>query len=366
MKKLVICIPSLRLGGAAKIALNLSEYYLEQGIEVNIILTDPLSDDQGFQNLPANLIIHRLPKIKLHHFIAPFVKVFQLRKLFNSLRPNGILAVRHDATSITALAWKLSGKHGRFVIRDINPITKTLKRNPLMVRMIQYAYQSADAVIANSNDVAKALMGLNWVPSSKIHVIDNPVITKKFKALANEDCLHPWVNKLQTPLIVTIGRLDKMKDQQTLIRAFAILIKTKDCRLMLIGEGPEAHNLQQLINSLHLQDHVLLAGPLENPYPILKRAEIFVLSSKYEGFGNVLVEALALGKKIIASNCSGGPAYILNRGQFGKLFPVGDHQMLAELMISSLGQEIDPLPLVGQAEKFSVSVISEAYAKLLF
>jgi len=366
MKTLVICIPSLRLGGAAKIALNLSEYYLEQGIAVHIILTDPHTEDCGFHKMPEGLRIHNLPKIRLHHFVLPFVKVFQLKNLFQKLQPDGILAVRHDATSIASLAWKLTGKKGNFVIRDINPITKTLNRNAVMVRLIKMAYQSADAVIANSKDVAAALIGKNWMPLQKIHVIDNPVLSKSFFKKADERVSDPWVSSLSVPLIVTIGRLDKMKDQQTLIRAFDIVRKQGDCRLMLIGDGPEASNLQILIDKLGLQQEVKLAGPLENPYPILKQAALFVLSSKYEGFGNVLVEALALGKKIISTDCPGGPSYILNKGEFGTLFPVGDHQALAREIQRSLDSVIDAAPLIRQSEKFTDTVIARKYGELLF
>jgi glycosyltransferase involved in cell wall biosynthesis len=366
MKKLIICIPSLRLGGAAKIALNLTEYYLGQGIEVYILLTDPHSEDSGFSNMPTGVKIHSLPKVNLHHFLLPFVKVFQLKSLFKELKPDGILAVRHDATSIASLAWKLNGRQGNFVIRDINPITKTLNRNTVMVRLIKMAYQSADAVIANSRDVADALIGKNWLSKDKIHVIDNPVISDSFFKRANEPVTDPWVSQTSVPLIITIGRLDKMKDQQTLIRAFSLVCKTRKCRLMLIGDGPEAANLQKLVNSLDLQEQVKLAGPLENPYPILKRAEIFVLSSKYEGFGNVLVEALALGKKIISSDCPGGPGYILDHGRFGTLFPVGDHQKLAAEILRSLESNIDRMSLIKQSERFRDGVIAQSYGKLLF
>jgi glycosyltransferase involved in cell wall biosynthesis len=366
MKTLIICIPSLRLGGAAKIALNLTEYYLEQGIIVHIILTDPHSEDSGFSKMPVGVKIHSLKKINLHHFLLPFVKVFQLKALFKQLQPDGILAVRHDATSIASLAWKLHGKQGNFVIRDINPITKTLNRNPLMVRLIKMAYQSADAVIANSKDVAHALIGKHWMAENKIHVIDNPVIGKSFFKKAEEAVSDPWVSQRSVPLLITIGRLDKMKDQQTLIKAFSLVRKQRACRLMLIGDGPEAKNLQELVNTLGLQHDVKLAGALENPYPILKAAEMFVLSSKYEGFGNVLVEALALGKKIISSNCPGGPGYILDKGRFGTLFPVGDHEKLAAEILHNLEAEVDREALIKQSEQFKDSVIAQSYGKLLF
>lgn len=365
-KKFIICIPSLRMGGAAKIALNLTEQYLEEGMDVHIILTDGNSKDPDFSSLPAGLKLIKLPRIGMHHFIRPFINAFLLLKYFRNLKPEAILAVRHDATVVSSLAWRLNNRKGRFVIREINPITKTLNRNAVMIAMIRWAYRSASAVIANSKDVAVALKSKNWLDPAKIHTIDNPVLTKSFYQKASARLDDPWLASASSPLIVTIGRLDKMKDQATLIRAFAILRKQCPARLMLIGDGPEVSNLQQLVTDLNLEADVRLPGAMDNPYPILKRAEIFVLSSRYEGFGNVLVEALSLGKKVISTACTGGPAYILNHGEYGRLFPVGDHEALATSMLAALAEAHEPAALINRAQHFSAARIAAAYAAVLF
>lgn len=365
-KKFIICIPSLRMGGAAKIALNLSEQYLLEGHDVYIIRTDGNSKDPDFSSLPAGLKVIRLPKIALHHFLRPFVNAFLLLKHFRKLQPDAIMAVRHDATVVSSLAWRLNGRMGRFVIRDINPITKTLNRNGVMIAMIRAAYRAASAVIANSTDVAEALKAKRWLDPARIHTIDNPVVSKSFYEKAAAPVNDNWLNKSDSPLIITIGRLDKMKDQATLIRAFDILRKQTEARLMLIGDGSEAANLQQLVNSLHLEQDVKLAGAMDNPYPFLKQAAIFALSSRYEGFGNVLVEALSLGKKVISTACTGGPAHILNHGEYGRLVPVGDHQALAAAILEALAEPPNPDPLTRRAQDFSVEQIAGAYANILF
>ena len=365
-RKFIICIPSLRMGGAAKIALNLSEQYLEEGIEVTIILTDGNSNDPDFSALPVGLKVIKLPRINMHHFIRPFMNAYQLLKYFREIKPDAILAVRHDASVIAALAWKLNGRKGRFVIRDINPITKTLNRNAVMVAMIKSAYRGATAVIANSDDVAQALKDKQWLPAEKIYKIDNPVLTKSFFSKAKMEISDPWLDSSNSPLIITIGRLDQMKDQATLIKAFALVRKETDARLMLVGDGPERPNLRKLVKDLELGDSVALPGAMQNPYPYLKRASVFVLSSKYEGFGNVLVEALSLGKKVVSSACTGGPAYILKSGVYGSLFPVGDYKALAQQILSALAKQQDPEPLIRRSRDFSAEVIAGAYGKVLF
>jgi glycosyltransferase involved in cell wall biosynthesis len=364
--KLLICIPSLRLGGAAKIALNLSEYFVDQHVQVTLVLTGNAGSEREFDDIPLGTKVLRLPESSMHRFLVPFFKAFHLSKIIKNTKPGAIMCVRHDATVIGYLAWKLASKPCGFFIRDINPITKTIKRNFVMVSLIKRAYKCASAIVANSLDVSNALKSKRWVNSNNIHVIDNPVIGKKFYALANAALDQSHVSTLTIPLIVSIGRLDLMKDHETLIRSFSKVVKTINSQLIIIGDGPLKAHLQSLINSLGLQEFVRLAGAIENPYPILNHAEIFVLSSKYEGFGNVLVEALALGKKVISTNCPGGPAYILKGGKFGSLIQVGNVEDLAEALEKNLTANVEPQPLIARSQDFSTELIGKKYHELMF
>jgi glycosyltransferase involved in cell wall biosynthesis len=365
-RHLIICIPSLRLGGAAKIALNLAEYFIDNTTNVTLILTDSIGKELEFKDVPAGVSMISLKESTLHRYIRPFVKAFELAKLFKRLNPDATLAVRHDATVISYLARKIAGNPGRYFIREINPITKTLERNRLMVKLVEFAYKSADGIIANSKDVADALITKNWLRPAKILLVDNPVITKTFHRKSEEEANDVWLNSSSLPLFITIGRLDLMKDHATLIKAFAKVKAKVDCRLLIIGEGKERENLKSLIDNLNVASAIKLAGAIENPYPYLKRAEVFVLSSTFEGFGNVLVEALSLGKKIVSTNCAGGPAYILNYGEFGRLVNVGDVEALANNMFESLSLNTPPKPLTDRAEMFSAAVIGQKYADIMF
>lgn len=365
-KKLIICIPSLRLGGAAKIALNLTEYYMNNNVHVTIILTEGTQQQKGFKDVPAGVDVIYLPQPNIHKYIRPLSAVFKLVSLFKKIGPDAILAVRHNATAASYLAWKVASKPGMFFIRDINPITRTLDRKKIMIQVLKMAYSSAEAVIGNSRDVTAALTSINWVEPSRIHAIDNPVISQTFFRKAEEQVDDPWVNNSDTPLFITIGRLDLMKDHQTLIRAFALVKAETDCRLLLVGDGSQYAQLEQLISDLNLREFVKLAGSLENPYPLLKRADVFVLTSLYEGFGNVLVEALALGKKVISTDCPGGPSYILNKGEFGKLVKVGDVEGLAKAMHSSLGEQVSEDKIINRGKEFSIETVGQKYSKIMF
>jgi glycosyltransferase involved in cell wall biosynthesis len=365
-KKLIICIPSLRLGGAAKIALNLCEYFSENNTHVTVILTGSTESEQVFKDIPAGVDVIAFPKRHSNRILNLVSKILWISSFFKKIKPDAILAVRHDATVPSSLAWRLSSRPGRFFIREINPIALTLHRNPMMVKMIQSAYSSATGIIANSKDVLASLEGKKWVSEEKMYAIDNPVLTRTFYAKVADAVADPWLENADIPFIITIGRLQKMKAHETLIKAFKIVKKKVNCRLMIIGEGEEHDNLQKLIDSLELTSSVRLTGGMENPYPYLKAAEVFVLTSVYEGFGNVLVEALSLGKKIVATKCVGGPAYILNHGEYGTLVKVGDIEEIAQGILNNLSGLVDKEKLVRRAKEFSVDVVGRKYNNVMF
>jgi glycosyltransferase involved in cell wall biosynthesis len=152
------------------------------------------------------------------------------------------------------------------------------------------------------------------------------------------------------------------KDFTTLIRAFAKVRQQRPCRLMILGEwsGHKAV-LDALIQELQIEADVELPGFVYNPYPYMAQASVFALSSRYEGFGNVLVEAMAVGTPVVATNCESGPAEILEHGKYGPLVPVGDADALAEAIVQTLNHPVDPMILQARAEDFSSRRIAKQY-----
>jgi glycosyltransferase involved in cell wall biosynthesis len=365
-RKLIICIPSLRLGGAAKIALNLCEFYTANETEVILILTGGMAGEEVFTSIPEGVKVITVPGRKLNRWVQLLFQIGWLAFYFRKFEADAILAVRHDATVVSSLGWKLAGKPGAFFIREINPITRTLNRKAALIRLLQAAYSSADGVIANSNDVRDALEGKSWMSEERIHVVDNPVLTKTFFEKAASPVEDVWLTEPRVPLVVTIGRLQKMKDHESLIKAFKLVKKKVDCKLMIIGEGEEAASLEMMVDDLGLRESVRLMGGLENPYPYLREADVFVLSSIYEGFGNVLVEALSLGKNVVSTDCTGGPAYILNYGEFGTLVPVGAVEEIAEAIVMNLKAPAEKEKLIRRAREFSVEVSGKRYSEIMF
>jgi len=364
-KKLIICIPSLRLGGAAKIALNITEYFLQESMAVTILLTHSSPSDPGFKEIPSAARLIYLPQRELNFAFRAVYKANWLRNFFKAEQPDAVLAVRHDATVVAALGWKMAFKPGKFFIREINPITRTLHRKKIMIWLLRSAYASATAVIANSKDVASALISKNWLPGTRIHVVDNPVLGTGFFDKAAQVNTYP-AKTPGVPLLISIGRLEPMKDFATLIQAFKLVREQIPCELVIIGEGTGRLILEEWIDRLDLRSYVRLPGAMENPYSLLKESDLFVLSSKYEGFGNVIVEALALGIPVVATDCAGGPAYILNQGEFGKMVPVADVQRLADGIVQSLNKPAEPDRLRRRAMDFSVATVGKIYNRIMF
>jgi glycosyltransferase involved in cell wall biosynthesis len=167
------------------------------------------------------------------------------------------------------------------------------------------------------------------------------------------------------PVIVGAGRLQQQKDFPTLIRAFAQLNRARPCRLLLLGDGRERSVLEALIAQLGIGTDVQLPGFQHNPYPFLARADLFVLSSAWEGSPNVLTEALALGTPVVATDCPSGPREVLDDGRFGRLVPVGDADALLHAMADTLDAPLPARTLGAAVVEYVVDASAQRYLALL-
>jgi glycosyltransferase involved in cell wall biosynthesis len=211
--------------------------------------------------------------------------------------------------------------------------------------MKRLSYPWAQGVIAVSEEAADDLARVLNVPRWQIHVIYNPTYDDALLERAKEPVEHAWFRSGEPPVILGVGRLTHQKDFATLLRAFARVRKEVVCRLVILGEGDERARLQALAEELGVRRDVDLPGFVENPYAYMARAAIFVLSSRYEGLPNVLIEALACGVPVVSTDCPSGPREILLDGDAGVLIPVGDHDKMAQEIIHVLWDQ-------GRARRF--------------
>lgn len=320
-------------GGVERMLVNLMRGFVAEGREVDLLLIR----DQGphLAGLPEE--INRIPLGTRHSLLA----IPALARYLRRQRPRALLAVKDRAGRAAVLARGLAGTDTRLVLRLGTNLSAAMEGRSALERQLRYwpirrLYPHIDRIVAVSEGVAADTATLARLPIEAIRVIRNPVITPDQGRLAAEPCPHPWFQKEGPPVILGAGRLQRQKDFPTLIRAFARVSQDRPCRLVIIGEGSDRQALTDLVRQLGIQHQVDLPGFQANPLPFLAAADLFVLSSAWEGSPNVLTEAMALGTPVVATDCPSGPAELLDAGRIAPLVPVGDVAALAQAMGATL------------------------------
>ncbi len=359
--RLAILLPGLGAGGAERVMLNLARGLVERGHAVDMLLLRaegdflPLLDRRVRRvDLGARRALAALPAL------VRYLRRERPRALLSNLTYLNLLAV-------LARAW--AGSAARLILVEHNDLAPAARHGvrrwerffPLLVRWL---YPRADGVAAVSRGVAAGLTALGLKPE-KVSVIYNPVLSPEIAALAKAPLDHPWFAPGAPPVILAVGRLTAAKDYPTLLRAFALLRARRPARLLILGEGELRDELQALAASLGLADEAQFAGFDPNPYRYMKRSAVLALSSAWEGFGNVLVEALACGTQVVATDCPSGPAEILAQGRYGRLAPVGDAAALAGAIQAALDLPLPVDSLQARAQDFSVEAALKRYLPLL-
>ena len=221
----------------------------------------------------------------------------------------------------------------------------------------------ADGIVAVSTGAANDLAQTAKIARQRITVIPNPVLTPEFYSKLGEQVSDFYTDDPKKPVIISVGRLVASKDFPTLIRAFAEVRREVPSHLLILGEGEERPALERLIAELKLEDDVALPGYELNPYARIARAKLLVLSSTYEAFGNVLVESMAAGTPVVATDCS-GPREILQDGKLGNLVAVGDVDGLAGAMLKVL-RSGGPIPRSEDLVQFQIESVVDAYIRAI-
>ncbi len=280
-------------------------------------------------------------------------------------RPTALISGLPLLNVALALAVKLSRTKPQLILVEHMRLeaTKTV-RNKLKRLFLSLAYRLADEVVSVSNAATLELVRLIGLDPGKTRTIYNPVIPDDFAKLASNPPPHPWLQNKTAPVLVSIGRLLPVKDYPTLLRAFADALKCRPLKLLIFGEGSERARLERMVRALRLEDSVALPGAVPNVFSALKAADLFVLSSTSESFGNVVAEALACGAKVVSTDC-GGPREILMDGKLGALVPPRDPLALAKEMLRALDSSPDRAALEERGRSFSVETATRHYAEIL-
>jgi glycosyltransferase involved in cell wall biosynthesis len=290
-----------------------------------------------------------------------------LVRYLNREDPFVLLSTLMYANVIAACATFLSGSRARLILREATSLSaksaepSSVKR--LLIRLgAVWAYRWADQVIGISRGSADDLIELLYVPEKQIVVIHNPIDSARVLDLASRPISGAEGKRA---FILGAGRLEPEKDFPTLLRAFARVRRSRQLELVILGEGKERKRLKALSKELGVESTVYMPGFTDNPFAYMRASSAVIVSSKREGFGNVLVEAMACGTPVVATDCQSGPAEILEGGKWGRLVPVGDDKAMADAILKTLDEPIDREALQERAQAFSPERIVPQYLDVL-
>lgn len=359
--RVALFIPSLHGGGAERVMVSLANGLAAQGVDVDLVLARKAG--VYLADVSADVRIVDLNARRTLQTVWP------LARYLRRARPATLMSAMNYVNVIAVWARQIAGVSTRLVLSEHANLSQLLSdASPRMAwilpRLMRPAYARAHAIIAVSDGVARDLAAVLGCPRQRVHTRHNPVDTVSVAAKGAEALDHPWFTAAAPPVVVAAGRLSPEKDYPTLIRAFALLRAQRPARLAILGEGAQRQALQSLINGLDCKDDILLAGFQANPYAWMSRAGAFVLSSRWEGFGNVLVEAMACGTPVVSTACPSGPEEILAGGRWGRLAPVGDAAALA-LAIALTLSDHQPPDVRLRAQDFSADRVVQSYLPLL-
>jgi glycosyltransferase involved in cell wall biosynthesis len=381
-RRVLFVLPSLGGGGAERSAIDLLRGLDRQRFATSLAL---FSRDGSFSSqLPADVQVYDLRGRKQYDLRL----VLRVAKLLRRQQPEIVFSVLRYANVITLLAHGLARSSSRLIVNEQNLPSAEFALfggSRLKGLLLRQLYPQADAVTAISRGIVHELVSTFGVVEDKVHIIHNPVDLVRVQALGAAELLHPWFQPRPEdgetwprrrddetspgwPVIVAAGRLHPQKGFTHLLRAFAQVRNALPCKLVVLGEGPLRSELEQLIVTLGLSDDVILPGFQENPYNYIRGASVFVLSSLFEGFGIVLVEALALGTPVVSTRCPVGPDEILLDGETGILVPPADDRALAQAILRVLQDERLRQKLAangpGRAADFALPRIVSQYEQL--
>ena len=311
---LSLYFPSLCGGGAERVMLTLANAFAAKGLPVDLVLAKAkgpylkeVTNEVRVVDLDASRVMTSLPG---------------LVRYLHRERPLAMLSALGHANVIAGAARRLSQVSMRLVMSEhstLEPYLNTANshRGRWIALFLRCAYLQGDSVVAVSNGVAHDLASIG-LERDRIQVVYNPIDITHVTNLSKEPLHHPWYLENSRPLIVAAGRLTQQKNYPLLLRAFALVRANRPVRLVILGEGETRGEIETLARELGLGDDVAMPGFVDNPFSWMRRSSLYVLPSAWEGFGNVLVEAMACGAPVVSTDCPSGPAEILENGRWGR------------------------------------------------
>ena len=359
-RHVVLYLPDLSAGGAERAALNLLEALPGPDLRVTLLLNR--REGPLLPTLPADASVVSLDA---HRTLAALPR---LTRFLRKVRPDVLISYLEFNNIVAIWANRMAGRPTRIIVSHHVPMSSFERAALLKRRLVPLLYRislpAADHVVAVSRGVATGLPR-TLATHNLLSVIENPIVRARYRELASEPVGHPWFAPAEPPVVLGVGRLVPSKNFSLLVEAFALVAQKRPARLVLLGEGPLHSQLTAQIRRLDLEHCAAILPVDPNPWPYMRGARVLALSSLYEGFGNVLVEAMAVGTPVVSVDCPDGPAEILGRGRWGTLVPLGDAAGLATAIAAALDDRSDGKARQARAMEFSAQAIASRYRTLI-
>jgi glycosyltransferase involved in cell wall biosynthesis len=326
MARIAFVVPDLRGGGAERVAVTLVNDLVRRGHDVDLLVMKRTGELFGLVDQKVRVIDLKAPRAR--NVPAP------LARYLRQERPDVMQLSMWPLTVVGILAGCLSGSKTRIVVSDHAVLSNHVPHSvqPFLRLTTRAFYPRADARVTVSHGAARDLAAISGLPESSFTVITNPIeFPTKLEREEAVDALWGGASKR----ILTVGHLKEVKNQAFLIRAFSKLPPRLGAKFMILGTGPLESELKRDAAELGLEDRVIFPGYAVDPWPFYASANLFVLGSDEESFGNVLVEAQFAGLPVV-STINTGASEVLGGGEFGTLVPRGDVEGFAKAMEEAL------------------------------
>ena len=354
--------PALGQGGADRVTITLLQHLDRSRFEPHLALMR--KEGEFVEDVPEDVPVYDLEALSLWSSWRP------LTRLVRHQQPDVLMSTSGGMNMPAAVADLLAPGRRRLVLSERNVVLHG-ERTP--ARLLQLAakrllYRRADSVAVISAGLGLDVQDKLRIDPPRTPVVYNPAVTAEVSRGAAQPVDHPWFHE-DGKIVLGVGRLVPQKDFRTLIDAFALVRKRVPARLVILGEGPLRADLAQHARDGGVDHLVALAGYDKNPFKYMARADVFAFSSRHEGLGNALIQAMACGTAVVSTDCPSGPNEIVTEGHDGYLVPVGDASALADRIVELLTDDELRRRMgtnaAASAERFSTDAVVARYEAVL-
>jgi glycosyltransferase involved in cell wall biosynthesis len=357
---LAFFIQDLREGGAERNVARVLNGIVARDIPTDLVVIRRTGS--FFEELDPRVNVVQLPQART------ITSILGLKRYLETRRPLALVSSLTHTNVAAIMANMLARHRTRLIVVERNQFSTNRELKKGLVRLsyglVPMVYRKADCIAAVSMGVRDDLAATTRLPAGEVEVLYNPVVSEVLFERADEPVTHPWLVDRKVPVVIGLGRFSPQKNFPLLIAAIAEARRERPLRLIILGEGALRPELEAQIRDLGLEDDVDLPGFDPNPFRFLKHASLYVLSSDWEGLPTALIEAMACGTPVVATDCDSGPGEILDDGRLGRIVPRGDVKAMAGAILATLDSPGDAAERVARAREFSLDRAVDRYLEV--